>query len=233
MESKKSVKADLQNKKTLFFEIGLALALIVVLLAFNWTSSEKTTSLVAERQEIIEEEENVPITQQEPPPPQEIPQVAQLSDEIVIMDNEVKIESNFDFSTEDTKKDMLTQMSYVEKKEAPKEEKVEEEVIPFAIVEQKPTFQGGDPNAFTKWVYSKIVYPTAAQENNIQGTVYLSFDVGTDGNLSNIKVLRGVDPLLDQEALRVVKLSPKWEPGRQQNKAVKVSYQFPLRFQLQ
>ena len=222
----------MQNKKTLFFEIGMAVALALVLAAFSWTTKEKKVSLIAERQEIVEEEESVPITQQEPPPPQEIPQVQQLSEEIVIMDDEVKIDSNFDFSTEDTK-DLITHMGYVEKKEGPKEEIVEEETIPFAIVEKKPLFQGGDANSFTKWVNSKIDYPLSAQENNIQGTVYLSFDVGVDGSLSNIKVIRGVDPLLDQEALRVVKMSPKWTPGRQQNKAVKVSYQFPVKFQLQ
>ncbi|MDR2563506.1 MAG: energy transducer TonB [Prevotellaceae bacterium] len=233
MESKKTPKADLQNKKGLFFEIGLAVALAIVLGGFSWTTREKKVSLVADRQEIVEEEEAVPITQQEPPPPQEIPQVQQLSEEIIILDDDVKLDQNLDFSTEDTNKDMLMRMDYVDRKETAREEVVEDEVIPFAIVEEKPKFQGGDANSFTKWVNSKIVYPLSAQENNIQGTVYLSFDVGVDGSLSNIKVIRGVDPLLDQEALRVVKMSPKWTPGRQQNKAVKVSYQFPVKFQLQ
>lgn len=234
MESKKTSKADLQNKKGMFFEIGLAIALAIVLGAFNWTTREKKVSLVAERQEIVEEEENVPITQQEPPPPQEIPQVQQLSEEIIIMDDDVKVEANFDFSTEDTKNNLITQMGYVEKKEVVKdEEKDADEVIPFAVVEEKPMFMGGDANQFTKWVSSKVVYPPAAQENNIQGSVIMSFDVEKDGSLTNIKIMRSVDPLLDQEAIRVVKLSPKWTPGRQQNKPVKVSYQFPIAFKLQ
>ncbi|MDR2563505.1 MAG: energy transducer TonB [Prevotellaceae bacterium] len=233
MESKKTPKADLQNKKSLFFETGLAVALVVVLGAFSWSTREKKTSLIADRQEIMEVEEAVPITQQEPPPPQEIPQIQQLSDEIIILDEDVNINQNIDFSAEDANKDLWTRLEYVDKRAVRDEESAVEEVIPFTIVEEKPRFQGGDANSFTKWVNSRIDYPLSAQENNIQGTVYLSFDVGVDGSLSNIKVLRGVDPLLDQEALRVVKMSPKWTAGRQQKKAVKVSYQFPVKFHLQ
>ena len=233
MESKKTLKADLQNKKSLFFEAGLAVALVVVLGAFSWTTREKKVALIADRQEIVEEEEQVPITQQTPPPPQEIPQVQQLSEEIIILDDDVKLDQNLDFSTEDTNNDLLRRMDYVARKESIKEEAVEDEVVPFMLVEEKPRFQGGDANSFSKWINSKIDYPLAAQESNIHGTVYMSFEVGIDGSLSKITIVRGVDPLLDQEALRVVRMSPKWTPGRQQNKAVKVSYQFPVKFQLQ
>ena len=77
------------------------------------------------------------------------------------------------------------------------EEVVEEEAIPFALVEEKPGFQGGDPNAFSKWVNSRLVYPEIAKENGVQGKVTLQFTVNTDGSVSNVKVLRGVDPSLD------------------------------------
>lgn len=234
MEIKKTPKADLQNKKILFFEVGLAVALLFMLLAFNWKSNEKTApTLVAANTQKIEEEEQVPITENTPPPPQEIPLVPVVSDQIVIVEDNIELNTNVDFSGEDSKKLGVAEMAYVEKKVTKKEETVVEEAIPFAIVEEKPSFQGGDANTFTKWVMSKVVYPAAAQENNIQGTVYLSFEVGTSGQLGNVKILRGVDPLLDQEAIRVVKLSPAWKPGRQQNKAVKVAYQFPVKFQLQ
>ncbi len=91
---------------------------------------------------------------------------------------------------------------------------------------------GGDANEFTKWVYSKIVYPEVARENGISGRVTLQFTIESDGSLTNIKVLRGIDQSLDQEAVRVVSMSPKWTPGKQRDKAVRVTYTFPIMFQL-
>ena len=112
------------------------------------------------------------------------------------------------------------------------EESVEDEAIPFALVEQKPQFQGGDANAFSKWVNQHLAYPDIAKENGIQGRVTLQFTVGTDGKVSGVKVLRGVDPSLDKEAVRVVSSSPKWTPGKQRDRPVKVTYTFPVIFQL-
>ncbi len=112
------------------------------------------------------------------------------------------------------------------------EEEVEEEAIPFQLVEQKPSFNGGDANEFSKWVNSKLVYPEIAKENGVQGRVTLQFTVEADGRVTNVKVLRGVDESLDKEAVRVVSSSPKWTPGRQRDRAVKVTYTFPVIFQL-
>ena len=111
-------------------------------------------------------------------------------------------------------------------------EEVEEEAIPFALVENKPTFQGGDANTFSKWVNSRLEYPEIAKENGIQGRVTLQFTVNTDGSVSDVKVLRGVDSSLDKEAVRVVSSSPKWKPGMQRDKPVRVTYTFPVIFQL-
>ena len=99
-------------------------------------------------------------------------------------------------------------------------------------MKQKPSFNGGDANEFSKWVNGKLVYPEIAKENGVQGRVMLQFTVNTDGSVSNVKVLRGVDPSLDKEAVRVVSSSPKWKPGRQRDRAVKVTYTFPVIFQL-
>ena len=112
------------------------------------------------------------------------------------------------------------------------EEEVEEEAIPFELIEQKPSFQGGDANEFSKWVNSKLVYPEIAKENGVQGRVTLQFTVEADGRVTNVKVLRGVDESLDKEAVRVVSSSPKWKPGKQRDRAVKVTYTFPVIFQL-
>ena len=108
-----------------------------------------------------------------------------------------------------------------------------EEEIPFAIIEEKPTFNGGDPAVeFQKWVYSRLEYPEVARVNNIQGRVIVSFLIDKDGSIKDIKILRGVDPSLDNEALRVISESPKWTPGKQRNKTMKVRFTFPIVFQL-
>ena len=113
-----------------------------------------------------------------------------------------------------------------------KEEVIEEEAIPFQLVEQKPSFNGGDANEFSKWVNQRLQYPEIAKENGVQGRVMLQFTVNADGTVSNVKVLRGVDPSLDKEAVRVVSSSPKWKPGKQRDRNVKVTYTFPVIFQL-
>jgi protein TonB len=236
MELKKTPKVDLQNKKTLFFEIGLSISLLAVLVAFNWTTKEKAASLlVADHQEIVEEEEQVPITQQEPPPPPEIPKIPQIPDIITIVEDDVDISSDFDFS-ESESNDLLQDLAYVEKKPQVVEEVEDiEESIPFAIVEVKPMFQGKDAGEFTKWIYSKLEgnYPEEALANNIQGVVRISFVVNTDGTLSDIKSIKKTDPLLENCVIEIVKKSPKWTPGRQQNKPVKVPYQVPIVFKIQ
>jgi TonB family protein len=108
-----------------------------------------------------------------------------------------------------------------------------EEDIPFAVVEEKPKFQGGDQNTFSKWVNTKINYPSSASDNGIQGRVMLQFTIDKDGNVKNVIVLKKVDPALDKEAVRVVSMSPKWTPGKQRTKAIGVTFQFPVVFQLQ
>ncbi|MDD3033051.1 MAG: M56 family metallopeptidase [Bacteroidales bacterium] len=104
--------------------------------------------------------------------------------------------------------------------------------VPFQIVEIKPRFQGGDENVFTKWVFEQLNYPADARKERVQGRVILSFVVDEGGDVRDVKVVRGVAPSLDQEALRVVAMSPKWTPGTQRGKNVKVRYVFPVIFQL-
>ncbi|MBQ8646165.1 MAG: energy transducer TonB [Bacteroidales bacterium] len=229
MEIKKSPKANLQNKKLLFMEIGLIVALLIVLGAFEWSTTETSVSILEEETAVVIEEEQVPITQEEQLPPPEVPKEPVMSDVIDIVDDDIKVDDDFLISTEDDASLGVEIKDYVV--EQVEEEEVEEE-IPFAIVEQKPTFQGKDANAFTKWVFSKIVYPEIAKENGVQGRVTLQFTIDTDGSVTNVKVLRGVDSSLDKEAVRVVSSSPKWKPGMQRNKPVKVKYTFPVVFNL-
>ena len=178
--------------------------------------------------QIVTEEEIIPITQETPPPPPSAPKIPILSDQIDIVDDEIKVDDDMFMNLEDDANSGVEIMDYVEVEE----EAVEEEAIPFQLVEEKPSFQGGDANQFSKWVNSRLVYPEIAKENGVQGRVTLQFTVEKDGSVTKVKVLRGVDPSLDKEAVRVVSMSPKWKPGKQRDRAVPVTYTFPVIFQL-
>ena len=229
MEVKKSNKASLENKRLLFTEIGLVIAMLAVWGAFSYSTKEKKVSDLLDVNQDIEVEEMVPITQETPPPPPEAPKIPILSDQIDIVDDDIKVDDDMFMNLEDNANMGVEIQDYVEQVE---EEHVEEEAIPFQLVEHKPQFQGGDANEFSKWVNSKLVYPEIAKENGVQGRVVLQFTVNPDGSVSNVKVLRGVDASLDKEAVRVVSSSPKWTPGKQRDRAVKVTYTFPVIFQL-
>ena len=228
MEIKKTPKADLENRRTLYTEIGLVVALLVVWGAFSYSTKEKAVASLGEDTQVVEVEDMVPITQETPPPPPETPKIPVLSDQIDIVEDDIKVDDNF-MSLEDDANLGVEIMDYVEEV---KEEVVEEEAIPFQLVEEKPSFNGGDANEFSKWVNSKLQYPEIAKENGVQGRVTLQVTVNPDGSVSNVKVLRGVDSSLDKEAVRVVSMSPKWKPGKQRDRAVKVTYTFPVIFQL-
>ena len=228
MEIKKTEKANLENKKLLFTEIGLIISLLIVFIAFEWTQAEVKVSNLEDTTEVVTEEEIIPITQETPPPPPSAPKIPILSDQIDIVDDEIELEDDMFMNLEDNADLGVEIMDYVEVEE----EVVEEEAIPFQLVEEKPSFNGGDANQFSKWVNSRLVYPEIAKENGVQGRVTLQFTVEKDGSVTKVKVLRGVDPSLDKEAVRVVSMSPKWKPGKQRDRAVPVTYTFPVIFQL-
>ena len=229
MESKVSPKADLHSKNLMFLEIGLVAALAIMLGAFEWTSSEKTEVMDLTGQTAVVEEEIIPVTQEQQELPPEMPKIPVLSDVIDIVDDDVEVADDLFIDMEDNANLGVEIMEY---HAAVEEEEIEEEAIPFQLVEEKPKFQGGDANAFSKWVAQNLNYPEIAKENGVQGRVMLQFKVNANGTVSDVKVLRGVDPSLDKEAVRVVSTSPKWEPGRQRDRAVPVTYTFPVIFQL-
>ena len=228
MEIKKSEKANLENKKLLFVEIGLIISLLIVYIALEWTSKETQTAVLEDNTEILVEEEIISTNIETPPPPPAAPKIPVLSDQIDIVDDEIELEDDMFMNLEDDASLGVEIMDYVEVEE----EVVEEEAIPFQLVEEKPSFQGGDANQFSKWVNSRLVYPEIAKENGVQGRVTLQFTVEKDGSVTKVRVLRGVDPSLDKEAVRVVSMSPKWKPGKQRDRAVPVTYTFPVIFQL-
>ena len=228
MEIKKSEKASLENKRLLFAEVGLIAALLVVYAGLETSTRAKEVALLQGNTVIIDDDDVMAVTLETPPPAPEVPALPMLSDELEIVDDDIAVD--LDFQSLD---DMDAPVDIVEYKyQDVVEEEDEEEVIPVVSVHQKPTFQGGDVNGFSKWVNSRLVYPEQAKEMGIQGRVTLQFTIGKDGRLQDLKVLSTPDQTLADEAVRVVSSSPKWEPGRQRDRAVSVSYTFPVIYQL-
>ena len=197
MELKKSPKADMGNNKLLFVEIGLIVALSVSLIAFNYTTDIESKEQLAEKTDNSFEEFELPSTNFDPPPPppQDQPLEVAFSDVIDIVNDEIEVEDAFFIPDES---DEFEIGAYIPEEEQVEEEVVEEEAIPFQLVEEKPSFQGGDANQFSKWVNQRLVYPEIAKENGVQGRVTLQFTVEKDGSITKVKVLRGVDPSLDK-----------------------------------
>lgn len=230
MELKKSPKADLERNKRIFLMLGLVLALGIVLLAFEWTARPTAGSSLGTLEMSEVEDEVIPITRQEqvqPPPPPPPPQVIEV---LNIVDNSVDILD--DLSLFDSEADRETFIDVAPVIHTVRKEEEEDEAQVFFIVEEMPEFPGGEA-ALRRFIANSIKYPQIAQENGIQGRVYVQFVVERDGSVSSASVARGVDPSLDREALRVVNTLPKWKPGLQRGKPVKVSYTVPINFVLQ
>lgn len=229
MKVKKSPKANLETKKLTWRLLGFVAVLALMFVAFEWSQRDKKIDLTGQVQDIIAEEEIIPITEQQatPPPPPPEPEVQKVEEVLKIVEDDVEVADVQLASSEDTNE-------AVEIKEvAPvviEEEVVEEEI--FQVVEEMPSFPGG-MGELMKYLGSNIKYPPVAQENGIQGRVIIQFVVEKDGSVANPQVVKGVDPSLDKEALRVVKAMPKWNPGKQRGKAVRVKYTVPVTFRLQ
>ncbi len=228
MEPKKSEKANLENKKALFIEVGLIIALLVCLGAMEWTSGQKKDSAFAGMTEEAIEEEQIPVTEETPPEEMPPPEVT-VTDLFEIVEDDVVIDNEVKFEDDETSEDKVVEI-YAPVLQA-EEEEVEEEI--FVIVEDMPKFKGGDINKFREWVQKRVRYPELAAENGIQGRVFITFVVETNGNVSNVSISRSVDQLLDEAAKEAVMASPKWEPGMQRGRPVRVRYSIPIIFQLQ
>ncbi len=227
MEVKKTDKANLEKKRGIFLQLGYVIVLGLVLLAFEWGTRPTNINSLGELDDLDLEEEIIPITRQqnEPPPPPPPPQTTEV---INIVEDDVEIED--ELILEDTEADQDDIIEIVEFEE--EEEEVNEQEV-FFVVEDMPTFQGQSSDAFRIYIQKNLKYPIIAQENGISGRVFVQFDVNAKGDITNVVVVRGVDPSLDKEAVRVVKSSPKWTPGKQRGRPVRVRFTFPIVFQLQ
>ena len=221
METKKHPQADLEKRKGLLFQLGIVLALAVVLIAFEWAQFERTDSQLGKLNVELEEEEMIPITQQTPPPPPPPPPPPQTIVLEIVEDDE-EIEEDIDL---DTEADEDTEVEIVEVEE---EEVINEQEI-FTIVEDMPSFPGGEAKLM-EYLGKNTKFPPLAKDAGIQGIVYVTFVIAKDGSIDNVKVLRGIGGGCDEEALRVIKNMPKWTPGKQRGRAVRVQYNIPIRF---
>ena len=215
MQPKKNPKVSLENKKGMFFQIGLAVTLLAILIAFEWKSYDKTNYNLGDLNLDDMEEEIIAITRQEvtpPPPPPPPPEIIEIVEDEVEIENEVEIEE-----TETDEEEMI--------------EIEEDDDEFFMVVENMPEFPGGDLGLM-KFIQKNVRYPAIAKEYNITGKVYVSFIVDKKGNVTNVKIVRGVDKNLDAEAVRVVSSLPKYKPGKQRGKAVRVMFTIPINFTL-
>lgn len=222
MEIKKMPKADLENKKFVFLQIGIVLVLSLVLIASEWSTTDLPVNNSFMEDAQFVEVEMIPITipkETTPPPPPPKP-----TDILNIVDNKDELINELVVTTTE-----MNSTDGIELVELPVEIRDPEET--FTIVEEMPEFPGGDA-ALMRYLAKSVRYPVIAEQNNIQGRVYIQFVINTNGEVTNAIVLRGVDPSLDKEAIRVVENMPSWKPGKQRNKPVRVSFTVPINFVL-
>ncbi|MDX2443776.1 MAG: energy transducer TonB [Bacteroidales bacterium] len=229
MELKKSPKADLEKTRFLFLEIGFVIALATIVIAFEWTTEDSSFNEYDSVLTDVFEEEVIPVTIQKeqknvvPPEPVRTIEIFEIVNNDIEIDDEIHLQ-DFEIN-QDSEIEIIQYL--------PQEEEVEEEEAEiFFIVEDMPSFGGPGQDGFREYIANNLDYPQTAAENGISGRVFVNFVVEPDGSVSHVTLLRGIDPALDNEAIRVVKSSPKWSPGKQRGKPVRVLFTFPINFQL-
>lgn len=223
MELKKHPDADLFKKSSFYMSIGLMISLFLTVMAFEWKSYDDNGLVnLGTLDADFEELQDIPITEQPPPPPPQVtpPEIIEVPDEEEI---EEEIEVNLD--VEVTEETVIEDVVF---EEAPEEEAADEI---FQFVEDQPEPVGG-LKAFYEYVSKEINYPPQARRMTIEGKVYVTFVVGKDGSITDVKVLKGIGGGCDEEAVRVLSGAPKWKPGKQRGRPVKVRMQLPIIFQL-
>lgn len=229
MEVKKTEKANLESKKTIFVEVGLVIALAVIIFAFEYKTYDKQEQEEQLTEAVTQVEEMVIQTQQdEPEPPKQ--EVELSTTEFKIVDDNVSITDEFSMDVFDN--DVNGEIS-IPAPEIKQEEEVvdEEEKTIFTVVEQQAAFPGGQ-QALMQYLHDNIKYPAQARETGTQGKVYVTFVVERDGSLTDVKILRDIGSGCGDEAIRVVKSMPKWTPAKQRGKAVRQQFNLPVAFTL-
>ena len=226
LDVKKSPKVSLEDKKFIYLLIGFVLALSLVYIALEWTDKEITVYEDVDTDFVFEEELDIIQTAETPPPPPPPPPAPVVVEVLNVVEDDQEVEEVEIVSEDDVEEEIVIDIPVA----APIEE--EEEEVVFQVVEKMPEFPGGQQALF-EYLSKNIRYPVIAQENGLQGRVICQFVVNQDGSIVDIVVVRSVDPSLDKEAERVIKSMPKWKPGEQRGKAVRVKYTLPVNFRLQ
>jgi len=223
MEAKKNPKADLTKRTGLFLNIGLVVSLLIVITAFEWRFYDDGELMdLGQVSDEFEDVMEIPPTEQPPPPPPKIqqPEIIEVPDE-----EEIEEEIEVDLDVEITEETVVEDIVFDE----PVEEEVAEEI--FTIVEDQPAPKGGMA-AFYEYVGKKLKYPAQARRMGIEGKVFVEFVVDKDGTITDVKAIKGIGAGCDEEAIRVIQSSPKWNPGKQRGRPVKVRMILPITFKL-
>ncbi len=228
METKKAPKANLENKRPTWLLVGYVTVLAFMFVAFEWTRDVRVDTSGRITENVFEQDMEIPLTRQPevtPPPP---PQVTPINDVLTIIDDDDTAEETNFATSEETGEDIVIKHIPV----TVDEEVVVEDDI-FVIVEENPQFPDGGTAGLLQYLGKNIKYPTIPQENGTQGRVTVQFVVNKDGSIVDVKVIRGVDPYLDKEAVRVISTMPKWIPGKQRGVPVRCKFTVPVTFKLQ
>lgn len=228
MEIKKTSKASLENKKSSWLLVGYVIVLVFMFVAFEWSKRDVRIDMSgAITENVFEQEIEIPITEQPelvaPPPPQ-APAIAEVL--TIVDDNDNVKETAIASSEEIGEAVIIKPISPTVDEEIP----VGDEI--FEVVEKNPEFSYNGMSLM-QYLGKSIKYPTIAQETGTQGRVIVQFVVNKDGSIVDVKVVRGVDPYLDKEAIRVISTMPKWKPGEQRGKPVRCKFTVPVMFKLQ
>jgi len=223
MEVKKNPEVDLSKKTGLFLNIGLVVSLALTIMAFEWKFYDEGDLVdLGQVNDQFEETMEIPQTEQPPPPPPKIqqPEIIEVPDE-----EEIEEEIEVDLDVEITEETIVEEIVFDDE---PEEEEAEEI---FTIVEDQPAPKGGMA-AFYEYVGKNLKYPAQARRMGIEGKVFVQFIVDKDGSITEVQAIKGIGAGCDEEAIRVLKNAPKWNPGKQRGRPVKVRMILPITFKL-
>ena len=233
MEIKKSSSADLDKRRWLDFLCGavLVLASLYVALEYDWAvhddefDAEALENIVKELDlEALKEEQRIPLIKEQ------VVERPQSADKLNIVDEEPEVELKDEIAPPENDVELKT-VDEVKDPEQPTAVDMENNPLNFRIVEELPEFPGGAV-AFMQWLTKNLRYPPSAQQRGVQGKVVAQFIVNTDGSISNIELVTRVDPSLDREALRVLRMMPQWKAGKQNDKPCRTQVCIPIVFKL-
>lgn len=225
-------------KKYLFVSFLIAFFMLTTMVGIPFAKAYINRNLANRALEKNVTAEMEKVNADEPPPPPPPPPPPAAAEAQVKFKAPVILDTIIEDLTIATTDDLIDQTQ----NEAPPEEitvdQKDDKVVDapeevFYIVEENASFQGGDINTFREWIGKNLKYPEVAQENGIQGRVFVQFAINSHGKVVDVKVVRGVNPDLDKEAIRVIESSPDWSPGKQGGRAVKQMFTIPIVFMLQ